>query len=273
MQLITKILLSVLTAMVTVSLAWAELDVETQGLVDALNQDESIDYHRAKWAPIHFSPAIENASNEDCLACHQEVLDEKPLEQSSAGVKATEVLAWYQTLNTYEGEQDTFHRRHMVGAMAEKVMDLKCNTCHQGNDPREETVGSSADGPGSAVQRKMVDPNICLMCHGQFPYQNMAGLTGPWEESGQLFQNNCMSCHAVFRTNRHQVNFLKAEAIETEGTADGDVCYGCHGGRSWYRISYPYPRHAWPTMAPAVPDWAEGRPTESQERFLKDVSK
>ena len=228
-------------------------------------------YHRAKWDPIHFKPAIDSATNEQCLACHKEILDRKPRETSPAGVKKSEVLAWYETLNTYEGEQDTFHRRHLLGSLAKKLMDMKCNTCHQGNDPREETVGSSADSPHAPAMRKMVDPNTCLMCHGQFPWKHMTGLTGPWTEAGKAFGNNCMACHAVFRTNRHKVNFLKPEAIEEAGKTNGDVCYGCHGGRAWYRISYPYPRHAWPGMAKEIPEWAKNRPTESQARFLNDV--
>ena len=77
-----------------------------------------------------------------------------------------------------------------------------------------------------------------------------------------------LTCHAAIRTNRHQVSYLKAEAIEAAGAKNADTCYGCHGGRSWYRISYPYPRHAWEGMAPEVPDWAKDRPTESEARFL-----
>jgi len=228
-------------------------------------------YDQARWDPIHFKPAIETATDEQCLACHREVLEASVLERSPAGVKAADSLAWYQTLSTYAGDQDTFHRRHLVGEYAQKVMALKCTTCHQGNDPREETANSSATGDATLTQRKQVDPDICLMCHGQFPWQVMTGLTGPWSESGELFANNCMACHAAFRTVRHQVNFLKPEAIEQEGTASGDVCYGCHGGRSWYRISYPYPRHAWPGMAPEVPDWAKERPSASPARFLSDA--
>jgi len=227
------------------------------------------DYHRAKWDPIHFKPAIDTATDAQCLACHKEILERKPKEVSLAGVKKSDALSWYQTLNTYEGEQDTFHRRHLVGNFAKKLMTMKCNTCHQGNDPREETVGSSADGPNASVQRKMVNPDTCLMCHGKFPpWQQMTGLTGPWTESGKIFGNNCMACHVAFRTNRHKVNYLNAEAIEKEGATNGDVCYGCHGGRAWYRISYPYPRHSWPAMAKEIPDWAKNRPTESQARFL-----
>ena len=64
------------------------------------------------------------------------------------------------------------------------------------------------------------------------------------------------------------MSYLKAEAIEAAGARNADVCYGCHGGRAWYRVHYPYPRHPWPGMPAAVPDWARGRPTESEARFL-----
>lgn len=235
------------------------------GADPAQNNEEG--YWRAKWDPIHFPPAINSATDKQCLTCHAEILERRVLDASPAGVTPNEALAWYQTLDTYKGEQDTFHRRHLVGDYANQVMDLKCNTCHQGNDPREETAMSSADGDPNLTQRKMVNPNTCLMCHGQFPYKHMA-LPGPWTVSRDGFGNNCLLCHAAIRTNRHQVNFLKPEAIEELGKADGDVCYGCHGGRAWYRISYPYPRHAWPGMPSDVPEWAKGRPTESQARFL-----
>ncbi len=229
---------------------------------------QSMDYERARWHPIHFKPMIDQATDEQCLACHKEILDHRVRKASPAGVTAKESLAWYETLNTYAGDQETFHRRHLVTPYAKRIMDMKCNTCHQGNDPREETANSSATGRSDLTQRKHVDPNICLMCHGQFPYKNM-GIPGPWPENEKAF-TTCLTCHAAIRTHRHQVNFLKADAIEAAGKEDPDVCYGCHGGRAWYRISYPYPRHDWPNATPA-PDWAKDRPTESPARFLKSV--
>ena len=93
------------------------------------------------------------------------------------------------------------------------------------------------------------------------------GLPGPWPKSREMFGNSCLTCHAAIRTNRHQVTYLKAEAIEAAGRKDADACYGCHGGRSWYRIAYPYARHAWEGMPAAVPGWAKTRPTRSEERF------
>jgi hypothetical protein len=201
------------------------------------------------------------------------VLDDKTRDASPAGLKKANTLAWYQTLDTYAGEQMTFHQRHLTTPFIKKVANMSCITCHQGNNPRDEVSGTAADSPTDLTMRKMVDPNMCLRCHGQFPYQNM-GLPGPWPESGAGFQNNCLLCHAAIRTNRHKVNYLNAEAIEKEATANGgDTCYGCHGGRAWYRISFPYPRHPWPNSGTTVPDWAKDRPTESDLRFLIEGSK
>lgn len=103
-------------------------------------------YQQARWDPIHFKPAIDTATDEQCLACHQEVLEPSIRAQSPAGLKPADTLAWYQTLSTYAGDQETFHRRHMVTPLAQELMAMKCNTCHQGNDPREETANSSATG-------------------------------------------------------------------------------------------------------------------------------
>jgi len=74
------------------------------------------------------------------LAYHQEILEKKPLETSPSGVKTSDSLAWYQTLDFYSGEQDSFHRRHLVTPMAKELMDLKCNSCHQGSNPQHEVT-------------------------------------------------------------------------------------------------------------------------------------
>lgn len=196
------------------------------------------DYQRAKWDPIHFKPQIETATDQQCLACHQEILDRKILKKSPAGLDSSQALAWYQTLGTYKGEQDTFHRRHLVSEYSKEVMTLKCNTCHQGNDPKDETANSSETTPKDLIQRKMVDPKICLACHGKFPGEAMK--LKDWTEVRDQFNNNCLMCHANILKDRHNVDFLNAEAIEAAGKKEGDVCYGCHGGRAWYSISYPY---------------------------------
>lgn len=228
-------------------------------------------YEQAKWHPLHFKPDIDTASNAQCLACHKEILDHKPRETSPAGVQAAASVAWYQTLDTYEGAQESFHARHLTTPLATKVMNLKCNFCHQGNDPREEAPHSHAtDIQGRYALRKMVDPvNTCLRCHGKFPGEVMGFDNAGWETLRESMEtpempNGCLSCHAEqFRTVRHQVSYLNAEAIEEEAKKGADLCFGCHGGRAWYRNSYPYPRHPWPGMDPAIPDWAKNRATQS----------
>lgn len=225
------------------------------------------DHYRAQWDPIHFSPAINSATNEQCLNCHKEILQRKVLSNTPAGVPTDSTLSWYQTLDTYKGPQETFHRRHLLTDYAKKVMRMKCTTCHQGENPREQAPIPPDVANTRFTLRKQVNPETCLMCHGSFPDYKRMGLPSHWNESREIFQNNCLLCHSGVRTNRHQVNFLNSEAIETAAKDSSDVCFGCHGGRQWYRISYPYPRHAWEGMPKDVPDWAADRPTESNPRF------
>lgn len=232
-----------------------------------VNADKSKqkNYDQARWDEIHFKPAITNATNKQCLSCHQEILDHSPREISPAGLKTSDTQAWYQTLNTYSGEQSTFHQRHLNSDYAQKVMDLKCNTCHQGNDLREETSGSSKTAQNDLTMRKMVDPYVCVMCHGQFNAQKM-GIPESWYKSSQLFGDSCLTCHASIKTERHQnVSFLKVDAIETAGKEDSDVCFGCHGGRAWYNISFPYSSHSWPGWRDA-PRGAKSRYTTTSQK-------
>lgn len=242
------------------------------GVENPTRADRAGKHFRAEYSPLHFRPAIDTARDEDCLACHREVLEDRVRGASPAGLKASSARAWYQVESaTYAGEQETFHRRHLVTEFARQVMNLKCNTCHQGHDPREEAQGSSATSAGQGdngfTLRKQVNTETtCLKCHGQMNWQVM-GLPSAWSESKAMFQGNCLLCHAGIRTARHQVSYLNAEKIEELGVKSGDTCYGCHGGRAWYRIGYPYARNAWEGMAPEVPDWAKNRPTQSEARF------
>lgn len=232
--------------------------------------DESIPkYQDARWNPIHFKPAIDSATDEQCLSCHQEILENKPLKVSPAGVKSSDTLAWYQTSDLYEGEQDTFHRRHIVSSTAKRLMNFKCNTCHQGNNPNTEVVAIKGSQHGNANLTKQVDTDICLMCHGRFDYKVMSGLSGDWPQVKETFKNDCITCHKEFRTRRHEVNFLNAKQIEIAGLENNDSCYGCHGGRSWYAIPYPYVRRPWLERMPGKPpEWAVGRAQEYPKRFL-----
>ena len=103
-------------------------------------------------------------------------MSQKVKDSSQAGVSASTVKAWYQNLDTYSGQQETFHWRHMESPLAKRLTQFKCTTCHQGNDPREKAlVPESVDGGMPAFTlRKTVNPQMCLMCHGKFPdYKNM----------------------------------------------------------------------------------------------------
>lgn len=267
----------------------AEEQAEIDKRVAALQAevDAGIDYERARFHPLHFPPNAAEASNAECLVCHKEVLDHTPRASSPAGLGADQTLAWYQTLDTYEGDQQSFHYRHLESDFAKQVMNLECSFCHKGNDPREESpdmvptrAALSAPKTPEFTLRKMVNPSeTCLLCHGDFPYEVM-DLEGPWHEVREDMEwpeapNGCMSCHAeTFRTNRHAVSYLNAETIEKlarEGSSD--TCYGCHGGRQWYRTAYPFPRHPWPGMDPdEVPDWAVDRPTASDPEYALPAS-
>lgn len=263
----------------------ADIDARVAALTEAV---KGMDYQRARYHPLHFPPAIAKASDEECLVCHAEIIDHKVREQSPAGLKSTDSIAWYQTLATYDGAQSDFHNRHITSDFAKATMNLSCNFCHKGNDPREESpemmptrAAFTADlGKLEFTNRKMVNPETtCLRCHGTMPDPvNIMGLGGPWHEvrgdmedptsDDPMSANGCLSCHKdTFRTNRHAVTYLNAATIEDLAEANSDTCYGCHGGRQWYRISYPYPRHPWPDMDPTVPEWAANRPTESDPEY------
>jgi len=270
MQYHKKVILLVGIVCIVAVAALLQRDVQKKDALQPAAQAKSNDYERSRWDPVHFKPAIDTASDEKCLSCHKEVIANSVRKESPAGVKAANSLAWYQTLDTYEGEQATFHWRHIESPYAKEVMQLKCTTCHQGNDPRDRAVNPPDVRNTAHVLRKNVNVDTCLMCHGKFPSESM-GLPA-WTEIRDSLENNCLSCHVSFRTTRHQVNYLKPEAIEKlAAEKGGDICYGCHGGRQWYRTSFPYPRHAWEGMDPEVPDWARSRPTQSEARFLSGI--
>jgi len=270
MQYHKKVILLLGIVCIVAVVVFLRRDVQN-GPQPAAAQAKGVDYERARWDPVHFKPAIDTASDEKCLSCHQEILANSVRRESTAGARAADSLAWYQTLDTYEGDQATFHWRHIESPYAKQVMQMKCTTCHQGSNPRDRAVNPPDVRDTAHVLRKNINPDTCLMCHGKHPNEIM-GMQQPWPEIRDSMGNNCLICHAAIRTKRHQVNFLKPEAIEKLATEKGgDVCYGCHGGRQWYRISFPYPRHAWEGMGEEIPDWAKNRPTQSEARFLSGI--
>jgi nitrate/TMAO reductase-like tetraheme cytochrome c subunit len=215
------------------------------------------DYLRARHNPLHFQPAALQAGDDQCLACHREVLDDRVGAQAAA----------FPELGK---DPETFHRRHLLAPRARQLMDLRCNTCHEGHDPRDEAPGTSATAaPPHLVLRKQVNPETtCLKCHGRLDWRAM-GLEGPWPAVRGKHPAGCLECHDKTRTTRHRVSYLNAAAIEADGRKDVESCHTCHGGLAWYRIAYPYPRHPWPGMPAETPAWARDRPGASEPRFAR----
>jgi hypothetical protein len=184
----------------------------------------AVDYQRARFDPIHFQPAIAQASDAQCLACHEEVLKPSMREQSPAGVKAA-TTAWYQQTNTYQGAQETFHRRHLSTPLARSLMDLRCNTCHEGHDQRDEHPLSSATSqrnggfPAQARESRNHLPQV--------PWPDELQRDGPARALAQEQGDVPEQLPAVPRGDphhRHQVNYLKAEAIEAAATGNAATC-------------------------------------------------
>jgi hypothetical protein len=51
---------------------------------------------RATYSPLHFKPAIETATDAQCLACHKEVLEDKAACRFAGRRQAADSTAWYQ---------------------------------------------------------------------------------------------------------------------------------------------------------------------------------
>lgn len=86
--------------------------------VAATQPAEESDYLRAAYSPLHFRPAIESATDGQCLACHREVIEDKVRAASPAGQKAELMRAWYQQTSTYSGGAGHFPQatsRHAAG--------------------------------------------------------------------------------------------------------------------------------------------------------------
>jgi hypothetical protein len=87
------------------------------------------------------------------------------------------------------------------------------------------------------------------------------GLPEPWPRAREMFQNNCLMCHAAIRTHRHQVNYLNAAAIEKpRATEEWRCLLRLSRGPCLvsHRLPLPAPRLARHGPRP-TPDWAKNR--------------
>lgn len=205
-------------------------------LTTAETADPGFDPRKAQWNDVHFPPQVDQVPDQTCASCHRALLTQAVREASPAGLSRDDAAAWYQSLNTYAGPQLTFHERHLTAPYAREVLRMACRDCHRGHDPRERAV--IPDSPERPLAlRKRVHPGICLRCHGQFPdHQPLLG--NDWRAERADFDNDCRVCHAADRARRHTSPWLDAARIESLAIGNGDVCYGCHGGRAWYRVAY-----------------------------------
>lgn len=200
---------------------WAELDPQLERHRQILDRSESI-------------PPGDSADGR-CRACHANQLDHVPRRTSPAGLDRDDARAPYQRLDTYAGEQSSFHWRHRNSPYASEVMRMQCQSCHLGRDP--DLPALQADDPRYPVAlRKRVNPALCVNCHGQFP-DHRAAFAGNWAQARNQFDGNCLVCHQADATRRHRSPLLAREEIERRGARSGDACYGCHGGRAWYAVS------------------------------------
>lgn len=207
--------------------------------------------------PVHFPPEIFQTKDSKCLQCHSDLMEKKVLARSPSGISSSGKLAWYQYTSTYEGSQMMFHSRHRDSPLSRQLMNLECRFCHRGNDPLPGEFSTSSKMRNPVLRKSVSAEKICLRCHGTFPFSIM-GLPGDWGEIKDHYSGNCLTCHSTIRTNRHNVSYLNAGEIERKAMENPEVCYGCHGGRAWYRSSYPYPRNPWPGM-PGMPEKTSDR--------------
>jgi hypothetical protein len=196
--------------------------------------DPEYERHRRLWERSHFPPG-EDSLDGRCLGCHADVLEQAPRRAMPAGALPEGLLPPYQRLATYDGGQASFHWRHRRSSYAQSVMRMRCQSCHRGRDPRlPEVHRHEREFP--VALRKRVHPNLCVNCHGRFP-DHRAAFDGDWPAVRQRFDGNCLVCHEGDSARRHHNPLLDREAVEAQARDSGDVCYGCHGGRAWYRVS------------------------------------
>jgi hypothetical protein len=81
-------------------------------------------------------------------------------------VRAADSLAWYQLTSTYSGEQDSFHRRHLVTPMAKQLMNLNATpvikATTRAKKPRALGDGATPQADAGFTLRKQVNPETDL---------------------------------------------------------------------------------------------------------------
>jgi hypothetical protein len=191
--------------------------------------DEGGKLLRASYSPLHFKPAIDTATDAQCLACHKEVLEDKPRVASPAGVRAADSIAWYQRTSTYSGEQDSFPSPAPGDADGAGLDEPALHHLPSGPGPARGSAGLLGDGdapdrsPASPCASRSIRKPPASSATASFRPRRSWACPARGPRSRTCSRTTAWRCHAAIRTNRHQVSYLNADAIEAaarEGTAN-----------------------------------------------------
>jgi hypothetical protein len=201
------------------------------------NQTSGNAYERERLIETHHDAGVKGVPDSVCLGCHQEVFEAEgavvpPIDPR---IDLTKLQPWYQEISTYQGPQLRFHERHLKTPFASSMMTMSCVLCHENTEVRVTFPGEDS---GGSFRKQVSGETNCLRCHGQFPAVHGA----EWATLQQAVGGQtCLACHTEegLRVG-HETTYLQAEAIVAKGRDNVEVCYGCHGYRSWYQKAFDY---------------------------------
>ena len=194
-------------------------------------------YERQRLAETHANAGEKGVPDTACLGCHQEILAAEGgvLAAIDPSIKLDKLRPWYQEVNTYQGPQLRFHERHLKTPLATSIMAMSCVFCHEHTEVRATFPGEDS---GGSFRKQVNAETNCLRCHGQFPTVHGR----PWTAlQSAIDGQTCLACHTEegLRVG-HDSPYLQAEAIVAKGREHAELCYGCHGYRSWYQKTFDY---------------------------------
>lgn len=85
-------------------------------------------------------------------------------------------------MSTYQGAQDTFHRRHLTTEYATKVMQMRCTTCHEGSPRATKPPTRPPTTRTVALTLQNGQPRDFLSQVPREDDHEIMGLPGPWNE-------------------------------------------------------------------------------------------
>ncbi|MDH3602262.1 MAG: hypothetical protein OEU26_21830 [Candidatus Tectomicrobia bacterium] len=201
------------------------------------NQTIGNAYERERLVEIHVNAAEKSVPDTVCLGCHQEIFEAEGavIPAIDPSIDLNKLRPWYQEINTYQGSQLRFHERHLKTPLTTSIMAMSCVFCHENTEVRVTFPGEDS---GGSFRKQVNGETNCLRCHGQFPAVHGKGWAALQEAVGG---QTCLACHTEEGLRiGHEVHYLQAEAIVAKGRDNAELCYGCHGYRSWYQKALNY---------------------------------